>query len=233
MVEVEVFSINIPEEPKFNLSDLKSSFSDDIIQKVESFRFEKDQLRSLISNALVRYLICEKTELSPSSFRYEVSENGKPAVRNSENLHFNLSHSGAWVVCALDTDEIGIDIEKKNTIDLEEVNYLLDNNEKEFIQATPVKERASLFYSIWTAKESYLKALGYGISGPISPGSLEIQFGSNGIVLFIRKNKVDDWNLVPLEIDPDYSLTVCTRSKNIKKEVTIIDIQDIIDAISH
>ncbi|MCL0028295.1 hypothetical protein M1M88_01070 [Peptococcaceae bacterium] len=37
---------------------------------------------------------------------------GKPFLKNTNDLYFNVSHSGEWVVCAIHHHPIGIDIEQ-------------------------------------------------------------------------------------------------------------------------
>lgn len=49
---------------------------------------------------------------------FQTEGNGKPVVRHIPSFHFNLSHSGDWVVCAIDDAPVGIDIEEIKPIDL-------------------------------------------------------------------------------------------------------------------
>jgi 4'-phosphopantetheinyl transferase len=43
--------------------------------------------------------------MGPSSF------NGSQLI-SSNNIYFNLSHSGSWVICVVDNEPAAIDIEK-------------------------------------------------------------------------------------------------------------------------
>ena len=41
-----------------------------------------------------------------------VAEKGKPYLKGREDLHFNISHSGNFVLCALGECPLGVDIER-------------------------------------------------------------------------------------------------------------------------
>ena len=46
-------------------------------------------------------------------YRIARGEKGKPFIVGVENVFFNISHSGDYVVCSVSDREIGIDIEKR------------------------------------------------------------------------------------------------------------------------
>lgn len=67
---------------------------------------------------LVRQVIHDMYDLPFDQIVFETEGNGKPVVRHIPSFHFNLSHSGDWVVCAIDDAPVGIDIEEIKPIDL-------------------------------------------------------------------------------------------------------------------
>ena len=71
------------------------------------------------------------------------SENGKPYC---DDVFFNISHSGKYVVLATADSEIGIDIEK-----------IRDTEKRLFAEDFASKEE---FFEMWTKKESIIKYLG-------------------------------------------------------------------------
>lgn len=96
---------------------------------------------------------------------------GKPYMLNS-GFNFNISHSGNTVVCVFSKQDIGIDIEE-----IHEIDYSLFDNvfsSREF--ATINKEGLDKFYEFWTKKESVVKAIGKGMSIPLT--KIEIDRGS-------------------------------------------------------
>ncbi len=42
----------------------------------------------------------------------ETSREGKPRLSGHPSIHFNLSHSGPWVLCAVHGGPVGIDVEE-------------------------------------------------------------------------------------------------------------------------
>jgi 4'-phosphopantetheinyl transferase len=94
-----------------------------------------------------------------------VAEKGsKPFVRYPiTEIRFNISHSGNWVVIALDSEELGIDIEKINS----SFDYAIiltehfTSSEQSFIHNA--ENPSSAFYFLWTRKEALVKALGRGL----------------------------------------------------------------------
>ncbi len=91
-----------------------------------------------------------------------IGENGKPYI---DGLHFNISHSGEYVVCAFADSEVGVDIEKIR----EYRKRVAEKFHPEEIAAIENSEDKDLeFFKIWTMKEAYLKCLGTGISKDLS-----------------------------------------------------------------
>ncbi|UOB66272.1 4'-phosphopantetheinyl transferase, partial [Bacillus thuringiensis] len=73
--------------------------------------------RTLIGDLLIRSLICQKYKINHEEIRFRYNEYGKPFVEKFSDFHFNVSHSGEWVVCATANFNVGIDIEKVSEIE--------------------------------------------------------------------------------------------------------------------
>ncbi len=84
----------------------------------------------------------------------------------SNDVFYNIAHSGELCVCVADKKNCGIDCEKMT--DKSRNNFIdgcFTENEKEYIESSSDKKYA--FYEIWTRKESYLKMTGTGLGGGI------------------------------------------------------------------
>ena len=118
-------------------------------QKEKALRFanEIDQIRSLLSSYL-------KNLLS----REEVLKNeyGKPYFDNGP--FFNISHSGKYVLMAVSTSEVGVDIEEMKNKDMSALVRIFNEAE-----AKMIKEHSD-FYYLWCAKESLIKCMGLSVS---------------------------------------------------------------------
>ena len=114
-------------------------------QKEKALRFanEIDQIRSLISSYLKNLL--SREELLKTS-------NGKPYFNNGP--YFNISHSGRYILMAVATSEIGVDIEEIKNKDMSAIVRIFNEAE-----ARMIKEHSD-FYYLWCAKESLIKCMG-------------------------------------------------------------------------
>ena len=100
-----------------------------------------------------------------SALRFGQGEHGKPYLPDDPQVHFNLSHSGNRVMCAVSAYACGCDVEqishKKKQIDM--VIRCLAESEQRLAAVSVVH-----FYRIWTLKESILKLSGEGIVIPLN-----------------------------------------------------------------
>ncbi|UNY98300.1 4'-phosphopantetheinyl transferase superfamily protein [Zhouia spongiae] len=94
---------------------------------------------------------------------YSKSAYGKPQMENI-GFEFNISHSGEMVVCAFSKEKVGIDIEQIIDIDIECFNSVFTSDEFKEIKS----KKGFKFYEYWTAKEAVVKAIGLGLSLPLS-----------------------------------------------------------------
>lgn len=141
-------------------------------RRVDRFRFLDDKKRTVAGEMLARQAIAEWCSVTPESITFAIGEYGKPYAENLV-VGFNISHSGDMVVCAVDDNPVGIDVEQIRPIDLtvakrictdEELFYLFGHTptKKDFgyTANTTVLKR---FFELWTKKEAYGKCLGYGL----------------------------------------------------------------------
>ena len=117
---------------------------------------------TIAAEALLRY--CVNRHLSIIEFSLVKNAHGKPRLKGCSGFHFNISHSGHWVVLACGETEVGIDVE---TIRMDSQKekiarrfYTPQEQSYVFQEQAGAAER---FFQIWTAKESYLKYLGTGL----------------------------------------------------------------------
>lgn len=136
-------------------------------QKADRFRFAADRRLSLGAALLLRCALRAEGLPVPSG-EVVYGEQGKPFWKDSA-LHFNLSHSGEYALCALAPCEVGCDIAQITPIDLALARRFFTRAEYEAIaaQETPEAQR-ELFFRCWALKESFLKATGLGLKLPLN-----------------------------------------------------------------
>ena len=106
---------------------------------------------SSISFLSLAYNSLYKKELRLSNI--DRNKYGKPFLKNDETPSFNISHSGEYIACVFDKNEIGIDIQKIRQIPKNIVRKYLKENDGDTIKL--IEE--------WTKYESYGKKMGAGI----------------------------------------------------------------------
>lgn len=79
--------------------------------KIKRLVNKKDKIRTLIGEILIRTIVIEELGIINKHIIFEKNKYGKPYLKGYENFNFNISHSGKFVVCAIDDKSIGIDIE--------------------------------------------------------------------------------------------------------------------------
>lgn len=119
-----------------------------------------DKLRTVAGEMLARLGIAEWCGIAPEEIRFSSDEKGKPYAENLD-VHFNISHSGEYVVCAVASSPIGIDIEKIRDINLKILERICSKRELLYFSEEP---KLNQFFEMWTAKEAQAKLLGDGIS---------------------------------------------------------------------
>ena len=149
----------------------------DEIAAARRLRRPVDRELYVLAHFMLRDVLARYLNLPPVEIRLSTMAYGKPFLEDSHgtDLRFNLSHSMDAVLCALTRGcEIGVDIEAmaKNRDLLNIATHFFAADEIAALVARRGGDRAALFYQLWTRKEAYLKALGKGLSHPLSSFSV-------------------------------------------------------------
>lgn len=89
-------------------------------------------------------------------------EHGKPYFPDAPQLHFSISHSGAYWLCAFSGMPVGLDVQQHCACQKQALTRRFFSPEEQLFL-----ERSAYgpFFDLWCAKESYLKYTGEGLSG--------------------------------------------------------------------
>lgn len=185
--------------------------------------------RTLIGDLLIRSLVCQKYKISNEEIRFIYNEYGKPFVENFSDFHFNISHSGEWVVCGTANSNVGIDIEKVSEIEaLKLANEFFSDEEFYDISSMNSDEQINYFYDIWTLKESYIKTIGKGLYIPLN--SFSIKKESRTLISY--KNIPKDFYFRQYSIEPKYKISACATREEFPQDIIIKDIYTICQNIN-
>ncbi|MCG8568224.1 MAG: 4'-phosphopantetheinyl transferase superfamily protein [Desulfobacterales bacterium] len=122
-----------------------------------------------MSRALTGAVLSRRLSCGPGELRLSRSKTGRPGFSHGSGpleLDFNISHARDLVVCAVtDRGRVGIDIEHvKRRVNLDIARRFFSVRETAELENAPKAVQAEMFLQLWTLKESYVKAVGQGIS---------------------------------------------------------------------
>lgn len=141
-------------------------------ERVGRYLFEDDRKRTVAGEMLARQMISKRCSVNESDIRFAIGEHGKPYALDL-SIHYNISHSGNLVVCAVDKRPVGIDVEQIREIDLSvakrictenECKYIRADGEFEYLFGSSSQDVYKRFFEVWTMKEAYVKYVGTGIT---------------------------------------------------------------------
>lgn len=158
-------------------------------ERIKRFRVKSDAQSTLVGDILVRAEICQLMGCKNNDLIFSTNKYGKPYIENIPGVHFNLSHSGHYVVSALSSEPVGIDIETIKPIDIAIAKRFFTQDEYKYIHNSKNGNELTRFYEIWTMKESHIKWEGIGLSKPLNSFSvLNLRLNSYPYYYCILKN---------------------------------------------
>ncbi len=131
------------------------------------FRHDADRQMFLIGRVMARAIVGNALGIAPHDWPWREGLRGRPEVDQADcPVSFNLAHSAGLVVCALSRlGPVGVDVEHRFRTPLERalVDRCCADDEAADVDAHG-DNWPDHFLKYWTLKESYLKAVGLGIS---------------------------------------------------------------------
>lgn len=182
---MKVYSMNIrgidPDDEKWY-----KSLSEKRIEKIKRLKKTAQKAQSIGAELLLNYAVNNSVKMP---VKWDIDENGKLYLTEHEGIYVNLSHSADYAVCAVSDKPIGVDIQYCRECDMKMAKRFFTAEEADFINNS--KNKNSAFFEIWTKKESFLKAIGKGITMPLNCFSvLSDKIEYNGEVYSFREYSV-------------------------------------------
>ncbi len=190
-------------------------------EKIQANNYHTKSLsdKYVISHGILRHILGYYTKQYPQDVKFIHNQYGKPFLKNSSNIHFNMSHSRNMVsyIIALNY-MVGIDIEMhdNNLNVLALADLVLTPEEFRYLSGVDSKEKLELFYHLWTKKESLVKANGKGLTYPINTIEAMSLVSGKAIFLTNEKNTLQqeqEWYYYELETPENYSGAIAIANK--------------------
>lgn len=183
--------------------------------RASRFAFEEDRRRYVHAHGLLRILLGRYLGRPPESIQFMIGRHGKPCLRSeNETMHFNLSHARALVLCAFARDrEVGVDVEwRDRELSWHDVAaYTCSKREQAILSSLVGPAQVDTFYSWWTLKEAYVKAVGLGLSLPLNQIEVADRCGSQ--VATATDGDISDphWAMLNLPLWSEYAGALVTE----------------------
>ncbi len=147
----------------------------------------------------------------------EHGSHGKPYFPDRPALHFNISHSGNYAAAAVCGYPVGVDVQVVRSVRENVIEKLCRGAELEYLSGFKNdSERARAFIRLWALKESYVKAIGLGMSFPMDKITFDIRAFDPDRPLSGRLS--DSEGIFCLRDCGDFVLAACVLEKGSEKK---------------
>ena len=176
--------------------------------KAARFRFPVHRDRFVAGRGIQRALLSRYLGVPPGRIRYRYTAHGKPGVDGPETaagIRFNVSNAEAMLLVGLTLGrEIGVDVEHLRPMpDGQAIaERFFSAPENEVFRGIEPHRRDLAFFTCWTRKEAYIKAVGEGLSMPLDRFDVTLVPGEPARLLRTRgaPDEAARWTLH--EVDP-------------------------------
>jgi 4'-phosphopantetheinyl transferase len=216
--EAHVWLINLDLDPAA-IHNLTDYLIPDEQSRAARFKVDNARNQFIASRALLRTVLGKYLHAVPQELTFRLGSHGKPELPDAPKIHFNLSHTTALAAIAITrAAAVGVDVERvrENVESLQLADRYFSKQEAEWVRAHSVSKRAAAFFSCWTAKEAYIKAVGGGLSIPLDaftiipdPAGSELK-----IEIAAEPAATSAWTLRPLQLPAEFRGAVAIHAPN-------------------
>ena len=209
---ISIYKLHWPDLLR-RLDEFVGVLSMDEQERASRFHFDQDRQRFILCRAWLRCILGEHLAMPPHAVAFRLGSHGKPAVDGP--WQFNLSHSGMWALCAVARGlPVGVDIEMfREMADAEELaERFFTPSEARMVHAANPREHG--FFTVWTRKEAFVKAVGTGFYTDPS------DFTAGLDTAFVEDDNGRRWGIRNLVINPDCAAALCAPGEWEWRETT-------------
>ena len=118
---------------------------------------------------LLRIAVSRICGADPASLTIGRTEHGKPFFVERRDIHFSISHAGEYILIAIGSEPLGVDIEQRRVISYEKIGrrIMTDPEYEAFLER---EDREAEFYRKWGTD---------GACSSISTGGISRRSGRN------------------------------------------------------
>jgi 4'-phosphopantetheinyl transferase len=188
-------------------------------RQCDRFHFDRDRQDYANAHDLLRRSLSRYGTTPPELWQFEAARAAKPSLSPSSpgmqacaGLDFNLSHTQGLVACVVGRNAtVGIDVER-----IDRLHDAMSLATRFFSPAEVAElrdcrrevDRARQFIALWTLKESFIKAIGRGVSQPL--GSFSFSLREPGMIAFTPPPEftAGRWHFAQYDVSPNAMLAI-------------------------
>ncbi|MBE9183761.1 4'-phosphopantetheinyl transferase superfamily protein [Microcoleus sp. LEGE 07076] len=221
--EIHVWRVSLA-QTETCLQSLQQTLSTDEQTKAERFYFPKDRNQFIVSRGALRAILSRYLHINPCLLRFEYNPYGKPSLtvaQGGDTLRFNLSHShGITLIAMTKNRDVGVDIEgiNPNISYLQIAESVFSPYENTLLRSLPKHLQLTAFFTCWTRKEAYIKAVGKGLSIPLNQFDVTLAPGEPPALLNVENKPAEasKWSLIELISSTDMVAAVAVAGDSQK-----------------
>ena len=182
---------------------------------VDRFQGRSRRDQALVARALLRRALTHRLGRAPERWIFATQDCGRPCLIEGQTprpVDFNLAHTEGYVVCAVaEAAAVGVDVEPLSRADqLRRVAPRFLSGAESLALASLAPDLQDLrLVRLWTLKEAYAKALGAGLSMPLTDAVFSICEDREppGILC----DTAPGWSFHALPAPPDHAIALAVR----------------------
>jgi 4'-phosphopantetheinyl transferase len=194
------------------LARLHAILSDEERARAARFRYDMHRDRFVAGRGIQRLLLARYLDTRPAAIRYSLAAHGKPSLDGAHaasGLRFNVSNAEEGLLVAVTLErEVGVDLEPLHrAVDRDAVaRRFFSVPENEVYDTIAEEERDAAFFTCWTRKEAYIKAVGDGLTMPLDCFDVTLRPGEPARLLATRGDptQVERWTMRELDPGPGW-----------------------------
>jgi 4'-phosphopantetheinyl transferase len=198
------------------------------LARIDKAYSEPVRQRFLASRVMQRAVLARYAPgVDPASLRFVAGEHGKPALApafEALGLFFNVTHTEGLVAVAISRyRDIGVDAENlyERTTALKLAHRYFSAEEARNLEALPPGEQPARFYSLWTLKESWMKATGRGLAAGLDNAAFSLDAKHQVVGLNFAAYDASDWRFWQFAPTEEHLLAVALRAPGATRDMNV------------
>ena len=205
------------------VSRMRQMITADEIERANRLRYYRDQRRYILAHAALRQILAGYIQVYPQQIVFRSTAFGKPHLAGSQadQLYFNLSHSGEIALLGVACrPQIGVDVETIRPIDdlMSLARNCFSTNEYQQLDVLSDSQKLAVFFTIWTRKEAFIKAIGDGLSYPLDQFEVSTHLEEPSRIVQVAGSihEAQTWTLQAVQPAHGYAGAIAIRETGVR-----------------